>query len=112
MLHLLSGRQHRVLTGVCLMHTFAALPPNPRAIRRDLRIASTVVKFAAMSEKEIDDYVATGEPMDKAGAYGIQGRASKFAERIDGCYFNIVGLPVSLVYEMLRAMESVLSGKV
>ena len=75
-------------------------------------MASTTVTFAAMSEKEIDEYVATGEPMDKAGAYGIQGRASKFAERIEGCYFNIVGLPVSLVYDMLRVMESVLSGKV
>jgi septum formation protein len=55
-----------------------------------------------MSSAEIEEYVASGEPMDKAGAYAIQGLASKFIERIDGCYFNVVGLPVALVYQHLR----------
>jgi septum formation protein len=92
MLALLSGRRHEVLTGICL--------------RRDDQIlcdhASTAVWFATLSPTEIDDYVATGEPMDKAGAYAIQGLASKFVERIDGCYFNVMGLPISLVYRHLR----------
>jgi len=64
----------------------------------------TRVKFAALTSKEIADYVATGEPFDKAGAYGIQGQASCFAERIEGCYFNVVGLPVSLVARHLRVL--------
>jgi len=57
---------------------------------------------AALSAEEIAEYVATGEPMDKAGAYAIQGRASKFVERIDGCFFNVVGLPLALVYRKLK----------
>jgi septum formation protein len=57
-----------------------------------------------MTAREIEDYVASGEPMDKAGAYAIQGLGSKFIERIEGCYFNVVGLPVSLVYKHLRAV--------
>jgi septum formation protein len=65
--------------------------------------ASTVVKFAAMEAQEILDYAASGEPMDKAGAYAIQGIASRYVERIDGCYFNVVGLPVSLVHRHLKA---------
>jgi septum formation protein len=63
------------------------------------------VWFASLSAAEIRDYVDTGEPLDKAGAYGIQGLASKYIERIDGCYFNVVGLPVALVYRHLRAEE-------
>ena len=59
-----------------------------------------------MSAAEIEEYVASGEPMDKAGGYGIQGLASKFIERIDGCYFNVVGLPVALVYRRLRALNA------
>jgi septum formation protein len=62
------------------------------------------VTFSPLSDEEIDDYVATDEPMDKAGAYAIQGLASKFVERIEGCYFNVVGLPVSLVYRHLEAL--------
>jgi septum formation protein len=67
-------------------------------------LATTKVWFAPMSDTEIAAYVATDEPMDKAGAYGIQGAASKFVERIEGCYFNVVGLPVELVWRHLRRM--------
>ncbi len=92
MLRLLSGRMHRVLTGVALLGEGA-----PR-----LDVAETRVWFRRLSRAEIRDYVASGEPLDKAGAYAIQGLASKFVERIDGCFFNVVGLPVSRVYEWLR----------
>ena len=66
--------------------------------------AVTAVRFAEMSLREIDEYVASGEPMDKAGAYGIQGLASKFVSRIEGCYFNVMGLPIALLYAHLRVM--------
>jgi septum formation protein len=88
MLRLLSGRRHEVLTGICLRRGTQILCDQ----------ASTAVWFSPLSETEIDEYVATGEPMDKAGAYGIQGLASRFVERIEGCYFNVMGLPVSLVW--------------
>ncbi len=88
MLRMLSGRAHTVVTGIALVHDSAAPV---------VRHAATRVFFTAMSEAEIAAYVASGEPMDKAGAYAIQGLASKFVERIEGCYFNVVGLPVSLV---------------
>lgn len=94
MLRLLSGRDHTVLTGICLR--------SGRGTRVDS--ASTLVRFATLSEAEIADYIATGEPMDKAGAYAIQGLASKFVERIEGCYFNVVGLPVSLIYKHLKKL--------
>ena len=92
MLSLLSGTRHEVLTGICLR----------RGVERMIDHATTSVWFAPMSSHEIDDYVASGEPMDKAGAYAVQGAASKFIPRIDGCYFNVVGLPISLVYAFLR----------
>ena len=63
---------------------------------------STRVRFVALSEDEILEYVASGEPMDKAGAYAIQGLASKFIERVDGCYFNVVGLPIARVCGRLK----------
>jgi septum formation protein len=66
--------------------------------------ASTAVWFAPLSAAEIEEYVASGEPMDKAGAYAIQGLASKFVERIDGCYFNVMGLPIAMVYRHLKDM--------
>ena len=91
MLALLSSRSHTVVTGIALFDGAAA---NCSAVE-------TEVYFRALSAAEIDEYVASGEPFDKAGAYGIQGLASKFVERIDGCYFNVVGLPVSTVYGML-----------
>ena len=92
MLRALSGRKHTVLTGVCLKGDGF----------EDVQVEETVVYFAKLSEEEIAEYVATGEPMDKAGAYGIQGMASRWSERIEGDYFNIVGLPVPRVYRMLR----------
>ena len=92
MLAQLSGRRHEVLTGICLRRGDQILCDH----------ATTAVWFAPLSEAEIADYVASGEPMDKAGAYAIQGLASKFVERIDGCYFNVMGLPVALVYRHLR----------
>lgn len=91
MLRQLSGRWHDVLTGVCLV----------RGGQVDLQVADTRVEFAPMSEAEIAAYVASGEPMDKAGAYGIQGRASRFVREVRGSYTNVVGLPVALVYAML-----------
>ncbi len=91
MLTALSGRRHEVVTGVCLLANGAAA--------RDW--TATQVWFRAMSDREIGEYAATGEPMDKAGAYAIQGIASRYIEKIDGCYFNVVGLPVSLVYRLL-----------
>lgn len=94
MLQMLSGREHVVLTGICLL--------TPARTILDLSV--THVVFSAMTDAEIDAYVASGEPMDKAGAYGIQGLASKFVERIEGDYLNIVGLPVSLVYRHLRSL--------
>lgn len=98
MLRMLSGRDHRVITGVCLVRA------GPRGQTPEVRTASetTLVKMNAMSDAEIREYVATGEPMDKAGAYAIQGRASRWIPRIEGDYSNVVGLPVALVYRMLR----------
>jgi septum formation protein len=87
MLRLLSGRAHEVVTGICL----------GGVIEHDV----TTVYFSDLTEREIFDYVATGEPMDKAGAYAIQGRASCFVERIEGSYSNVVGLPVAVVYRRL-----------
>jgi septum formation protein len=63
------------------------------------------VRFTPLTDAEIDAYVATGEPIDKAGAYAIQGLASKFIERIEGCYFNVIGLPLSQVYRYLKMLE-------
>ncbi|BDC51265.1 Maf-like protein [Bryobacterales bacterium F-183] len=95
MLSLLSGRQHTVHTGICVRYGGQSQVDH----------AQTTVEFACMTPDEIAAYVSTGEPMDKAGAYGIQGYASRFVTSIDGCYFNIVGLPVSLVY---RHMSDIL----
>jgi septum formation protein len=64
--------------------------------------ATTRVHFVQLTAEEIEDYVRSGEPMDKAGAYAIQGLASKFIDRIEGCYFNVVGLPMALVYRHLK----------
>ncbi|MDX2152298.1 MAG: Maf family protein [Bryobacteraceae bacterium] len=92
MLRLLSGLPHQVYTGICLR--FDA--------RLDVAHEETTVTFHPLTDEEIEAYVASGEPMDKAGAYGIQGLASKFVARVEGCFFNVVGLPVALVYRRLR----------
>ncbi len=94
MLRRLSGREHQVLTGVCLKRGPVELVASE----------TTTVRFSTLREEEIEAYVASGEPMDKAGAYAIQGLASKFVERIEGCYFNVVGLPVARVYRMLKSL--------
>jgi len=96
MLGLLSGRTHQVVTGVSLMTSGYE--------RTEAEI--TEVVFSPLSEDEIAYYVQTGEPMDKAGAYAIQGIASRWVERIDGCYFNVVGLPLPRVYRMLKAAQA------
>jgi septum formation protein len=101
MLRLLSGKTHRVITGVCLAGP-AGKAGTPGTAFCDARVETTEVVFHSLTEQEIADYVGTGEPMDKAGAYAIQGVASRWIARIDGCYFNVVGLPVPLVYKMLR----------
>jgi septum formation protein len=104
MLRLLSGRQHEVITGVCLVGGQESdLSPRfsvPSLV--EVQSETTQVFLGNIEENEIREYVATGEPMDKAGAYAIQGRASRWISRIEGDYFNVVGLPVSLVYRMLQ----------
>ncbi len=96
MLRSLSGHSHTVITGICLRHPQGAI----------LDAESTEVYFAKLTAAEIDGYVASGDPMDKAGAYGIQGLASKFVERIEGCYFNVMGLPLARVYRHWKLLES------
>jgi septum formation protein len=98
MLYLLSGRTHRVLTAVAVSRDGMSRPL--------VEVERTEVEFAPLTEFEIDWYVATGEPRDKAGAYAIQGYASRFVTRIDGSYSNVVGLPVALVYEMLKGVTT------
>lgn len=126
MLRLLSGRVHRVITGVCVVQTVAnrqlpatseersghssQSPPHFKILKtenRELRIASetTLVTMSKLSDDEIRDYVASGEPMDKAGAYAIQGWASRWIPRIEGDYSSVVGLPVALVYCMLSELR-------
>jgi septum formation protein len=92
MLRRLRGRWHEVLTGIALVRA-----ETRQAITAH---ATTRVRFAPMTDAEIDWYVATGEPMDKAGAYAVQGHAALFIEALDGDFWNVVGLPVRLVYEL------------
>jgi len=102
MLRLLSGRAHQVITGVCLVTP--VIGKNPNQARHAQRTASetTLVTMSELSEQDIRAYIATGEPMDKAGAYAIQGLASRWIPRIEGDYSNVVGLPVARVERMLR----------
>ncbi len=99
MLGLLAGREHEVLTGICLR--------NATTIVEDFE--TTKVRFVPLSQAEIEHYVSSGEPMDKAGAYAIQGLASKFIDRVEGCYFNVVGLPVAKVHAHLRRFHATAS---
>jgi len=97
MLTMLSGREHRVITGVALIDT--------QTNSEETWCETTLVTFRKLPEDEIADYVRTGEPMGKAGAYGIQGRAAAFVERIEGCYFNVVGLPLAKLSQKLRNFQ-------
>ena len=92
MLRLIQGRWHQVLTGVALMWESGI----------DVDVESTEVRFAPMSDAEIDWYVKTGEPMGKAGAYAIQGKGARFIEGIRGDHFNVMGLPVRLLYDLVK----------
>ena len=94
MLQRLSDRTHEVITGVALV--------EPETARRTVAHETTRVFFRPLEPQEMEDYVATGEPLDKAGAYAIQGGASRFVTRVEGCYFNVMGLPVALVDRLLR----------
>ncbi len=96
MLAKLSGRTHHVLTGIFLLR----LPGSATRAA----VESSAVTFAPLSEKEIEAYVATGEPLGKAGAYAIQGLAGRYVPRIEGCYFNVVGLPLARLYVLLREL--------
>jgi septum formation protein len=93
MLRLLSGRTHRVITGIAVVTATSA----------QVAAEVTTVTFLPLSDAEIAAYIATGEPMDKAGAYAIQGLAARWIPRIEGCYFNVVGLPISLVSTLLAS---------
>jgi len=95
MLRLLSGRQHQVTTGVCLVG------PEQTGFS-DVRSETTLVTMDILRENDVRSYIASGEPMDKAGAYAIQGIASRWISKIDGDYCNVVGLPVALVWRMLK----------
>ncbi|MGO8788538.1 MAG: Maf family protein [Terriglobia bacterium] len=97
MLRLLSGQTHEVITAICLV----SAPDRIEGLKHE----ATFVTFCNLNEEEIRAYVASHEPFDKAGAYAIQGLASKFVTHISGCYFNVVGLPVPLLYETLKAVS-------
>src|SRR3954447_26182451 len=94
MLRQLSGRSHHVITGVAVV----------TATSTEVAAEITAVRFLSLSDAEIESYVASGEPMDKAGAYAIQGRAARWIPRIEGCYFNVVGLPLALVTTLLEPL--------
>ena len=95
MLAMLSGRTHLVTTAICLRYNGGGIVDSE----------STLVRIVELTAAEMDAYAESGEPRDKAGAYAIQGLASKYIDRIEGCYFNVVGLPISLVWKHLRTLE-------
>ncbi len=105
MLERLSGRSHQVMTGVCV----AWLSADGK-VTAEVEAEVTEVEFAALTAEEAASYVASGEPMDKAGAYAIQGQAGRWIPRIEGCYFNVVGLPLARVCAML-ARRNVVSAR-
>lgn len=92
MLRLLNGRIHHVITGIAIA----------RSKGIEVSVETTAVTFATISDHEIGEYVASGEPMDKAGAYAIQGRAGRWVPRIEGCFFNVVGLPLAATIKLLN----------
>jgi septum formation protein len=94
MLRMLSGKVHRVITGLAVMDAATGMTLT--------RTSITHVWFRRLAPQEIASYIATGEPLDKSGAYGIQERGALLVDKIDGCYFNVVGLPLSLLGELLR----------
>jgi septum formation protein len=94
MLHRLSGRIHEVHTGLALLRT----PGTKKSVIEEI----TKVHFASLTEREIENYIATGEPFDKAGAYAIQGIGGRYVTRIEGCYFNVMGLPLARLWSLLR----------
>ncbi|HOD40343.1 MAG TPA: Maf family protein [Candidatus Wallbacteria bacterium] len=96
MLKLLSGTANQVITGVAVI----SLKDGQKTIHKAFE--STLVYFKQLAESEIERYIATGEPLDKAGAYGIQGLASLFVEEIEGCYFNVVGLPIMRLSKLFK----------
>lgn len=102
MLRKLSGRTHEVMTGLAVVDASTG--------KKTIDCVRTKVKFRKLTEEEISSYVATGEPLDKAGAYGIQGRAGVFVEKIDGCYCNVVGLPLARLAEILKDYGVMLVG--
>ena len=95
MLKRLSGRSHEVITGVCVVKSDVMVVESAR----------TIVRFSPLTDQEIEDYLLTGESFDKAGGYASQGKAARFVEGIEGCYFNVVGLPISLLYRILKRPE-------
>jgi len=120
MLRMLAGRTHEVITGVCMVKSVSgpeSRVPSPSGPstgdnrrKQNPRVQTssetTLVTMSDIPDQEILEYVATGEPMDKAGAYAIQGRASRWIPRIEGDYSNVVGLPVALVYRLLKTLDS------
>jgi septum formation protein len=98
MLRLLSGKAHEVLSGLSVI----AIPNGPEYDH----VETTTVQFLDLSDADIEEYVETGEPLDKAGAYGIQGAGGRFVWRIEGCYFNVMGLPVSRLWSILNLFRS------
>ena len=98
MLTMLSGRDHHVITGLVVMDAATA--------RTEVRTITTKVRFRLLRSAEIAAYVASGEPLDKAGAYGIQEKGALFVERIDGCYFNVVGLPLAMLGEVMEQFKT------
>jgi septum formation protein len=103
MLRALSGREHVVITGICMLSR--SISPDGAVVDREIVDHEiTRVHFVELTESESDAYVSSGEPMDKAGAYAIQGLASKFVDRIEGCHFNVMGLPLARVYRHWKAI--------
>jgi septum formation protein len=94
MLRTLGGRMHRVVSAIALLEKNRNL--------MDIRTEETIVSMKKLSEEEIEAYVATGEPMDKAGAYAAQGVGAVIIEKVNGCFYNVVGLPLSLLHAMLK----------